>query len=176
MRLHARHLIAALLLPLVGLPAEAQGLDLGINLGGIGINVGGGGSGVNVGVGVGGTGVNVGVGGESGVSVGVDTPGGGVDLSLGGEPDGPEGTGSGITEGWQILTQDEAVTAVSNKKILPLERILVAARLFTDGEVIDAKLINVKGFLLYDLRVLEPDGDVSDLYFYARSGVLVETK
>jgi hypothetical protein len=177
MRLHARHLIAALLLPLSGLPAEAQGLNLGINLGGTGVNVGvGGGSGVNVGVGVGGTGVNVGVGGGTGVSVGVNTPGGGTGLSLGGEPDDPGAGGGGITDGWQVLSQDEAVTAVSNKKILPLERILVAAKLFTDGEVIDAKLINVKGFLLYELKVLEGDGDVSNLYFYARSGVLVETK
>ncbi|HWA17890.1 MAG TPA: hypothetical protein VG757_02740 [Devosia sp.] len=174
MRLHARHLIAALLLPLSGLPAEAQGLNLGVNLGGAGVNVGvGNGHGVNVGVGVGGTNVNVGVGNGNGPPS--DVPGLGLGLFLGGSPDALDNPG-GITDGWEVLTQDEAVTAVSNKKILPLDSILVAAKLFTDGEVIDAKLIEVKGFLLYELKVLEADGDVSDLYFYARSGVLVETK
>ena len=162
MRIHARVIVTALLL-LLCLPAAAQGLDLGVSLGG-----------VSVGVGTGGVSVGVGTPGGGGVSVGVGT--GGVNLDLGGTPDAGGGSAGEITNGWQILSQDEALSAVSAKKIVPLSSILLTLPLFTDGELIDAQLVNVRGFLLYDIKVLEPDGDVSDLYFYARSGIKVATK
>jgi hypothetical protein len=158
MRLRARHTRLygwALLLPLMNLPAAAQGLNLGINLGGI-----------NVGVGVGtpgGTGVNVGVG---GTSVGVNLGGG----------SGGDGSGGAAASTILTLTQQEALDAVANKKVMPLDKVLVAARLFTDGEIIDANLISVNGFLLYAFKVLASSGDVSTIYYYARSGVRVETK
>jgi hypothetical protein len=34
----------------------------------------------------------------------------------------------------------------------------------------------VRGFLLYELKVLEATGDVVDLYFYARSGEVVRAQ
>lgn len=140
----------------------AKALDLGVNLGGldVGVNVGGG-SGVGVDVGVGNSGVNVGLGGDNGISLGVDLDGDGI----------PE-TG---TEGLDVqpLGQDGVLQAVQSNRALPLEDILTRARLVADGEIIDAQLIEVRRILVYEIKVLGKSGDVSELYFYARSGALV---
>jgi uncharacterized membrane protein YkoI len=53
---------------------------------------------------------------------------------------------------------------------------MVIAQLATTGEIIDAALVDINGFLLYVFKVLETSGDVSQLYFYARSGQMVEIR
>lgn len=157
------HLLAALAVAaLASLPlaSGAMALDLGVDLGGLGS-------------------VDVGVGGDSGLDVDVDLGGSdsgvGVDVDLGGS--GGSDSGLDLTSGDDGLTlgQDQASEAVRNHKALPLEDILLRAKLMTDGDIIDAQLIAVQDILLYELKVLGKAGDVSELYFYARSGVPVET-
>jgi hypothetical protein len=137
------------------LPALAQ-IGIDIDIGDVGVDVDiGGGSGVGVDVDLGGTGLDVDIGGSSGSS------GSGTGLGLG--PD------DGLS-----LTSAQALTAVRDHRALPLEDILLRAKLLTDGEIIDAQLIAVQDILLYELKVLGKTGDVSELYFYARSGLPVE--
>lgn len=141
----------------------AQGLGLGVDLGGINVDVGvGGGNGIDLDVGVGGDG-----------GIGVD-----LDVDLGGSGSDGSGAGSepGVGSGTSGLTlgQEATLKAVRDHKALPLEDILLRAKLLTDGEIIDAQLIAVQDILLYELKVLGKAGDVSELYFYARSGVSVE--
>jgi len=155
--------LAAALAAFAALPAWAQGL--GIHLGGINVNIGG--SSV-VGVSVGGTGVSIGSG---GVSIGTAPPaGGGIS--------GTNGTSTGATGAGRVveLSQQASIDAVHAQRALPLDVILAKARAVTNAQVIDAKLIGYGNFLLYDLKVLAETGDVGDLYFYARSGVQVQTR
>lgn len=154
--------------PLLVPGAMAQGLGLGLDLGGISVDVGvGGDSLVGVDVGVGDNSVvdlDIGGSGGSGGGGGGGSGGGGViDLDLAPEADG------------LALGQESALKAVRDKRAIPLEDILLRAQLLTDGDVIDAQLIAVQDVLLYELKVLGKAGDVSELYFYARSGMPVET-
>jgi len=166
--------LATTLAALAASPAWAQGL--GIHLGGINVNIGGS---SGVGVSVGGTGVSVG---SNGVSVG--TPGspgtGGVIDDLFGTPDsgGVVNNLFGTSSSGDVieLSQQAAVDAVHSQRALPLDEILARARTVTTGQVINARLIGYRNFLLYDLKVLGTTGDVSELYFYARSGVQVQTR
>ncbi len=169
LRAMPNRLLAALLAAaLLGLPAPAlaQGLGLGLDLGGLGsvdVDVGGN-SGVGVGVNVGGDDgldVELGLGGDEGLGLDVGVGDGGAGLGL--APDGP------------ALGQQAASAAVKSGRALPLEDILLRAKLLTDGDIIDAQLIAVQDVLLYELKVLGKAGDVSELYFYARSGLPVET-
>jgi hypothetical protein len=65
--------------------------------------------------------------------------------------------------------QDAAVRAVEDLRALPLETIATKVHETTPGEIIDAQLITVDGFLLYEVKVL--DGErLSVDYYYARSG------
>jgi uncharacterized membrane protein YkoI len=73
------------------------------------------------------------------------------------------------------LDQDAALELVRSQRALPLEDIMARARLLVEGEIVDAHLIQVRGFLLYEIKVVDTDGDVSDIYFYARSGERVQT-
>ena len=72
------------------------------------------------------------------------------------------------------LSQEAALQAVRRGRALPLDEIMLRASLITDGDIIDAQLIDVQDVLLYELKVLGKGGRVSDLYFYARSGLPVE--
>lgn len=125
-------------------------------------------------------GVSVG-GGDVGVSVGsgdAGLSGGGV--NGGGSDGGGERGSGGLTSSPDALTgtgneQELALDAVRSARALPLDQIVAAARHHTSGEVIDARLIELRGFLLYELKVIEPGGDVANLYFYARSGEIVRT-
>lgn len=152
------HLLAAIgVAALVSLPlaSGAMALDLG-GLGSVDVGVGGD-SGLDVDIDVGGSG-------DSGVGVDVDLGGsGGGSLDLAPSNDG------------LALGQAQASEAVKNHKALPLEDILLRAQLLTDGDIIDAQLIAVQDVLLYELKVLGKAGDVSELYFYARSGLPVQT-
>src|SRR6218665_1976453 len=153
-----------------------QALDLGLSVGGIDVGVSvGGDSVVGVDVGVGDADVSVGVGGSDGVSVDVGV-GDNELLSIGVDLDG-DGIPETGTEDLDLqLGQEGALKAVQSKRALPLEDILTRARLIADGEIIDAQLIQMDGILVYEIKVLGASGDVSDLYFYARSGGLVAQK
>lgn len=118
-------------------------------------------------------GISVGVGGGPGAGVEVGSGAPSVSVSVGGgDTDGEAATAIPPDE---TLSQDDALAAVANRRAVPLEQIMVAAARLTDGEIIDAQLVTVRGFLLYELKVLETTGDVVELYFYARSGQVVRT-
>lgn len=151
-RLLASILLAAL--AAVTSASRASALDLGVDLGGLGS-------------------VDVGVDGDSGLDVDVDL--GGVDVDLGGSDDSNGGLDLVPGDDGLALGQDQASAAVRSHQALPLEDILLRAKLLTDGDIIDAQLIAVQDVLLYELKVLGKAGDVSALYFYARSGLPVET-
>jgi hypothetical protein len=112
-----------------------------------------------------GIGVSVG-----GTSVGVEAGSGGASASV------SAGGGAETAPGETLSPQDSALEAVRTDRALPLDQIIARAGEVTDGQVIDAQLITLRGFLLYELKVLEPTGDVVDLYFYARSGEAVRTQ
>jgi hypothetical protein len=142
-------------------PAHAQ-LDLGGVVGGVGGAVG------SVGDAVGDTVDGLG-----------NTVEGTVD-GLGNTVEGTLGSGSSATPGAPTptivtLDQNAALELVRAQRALPLEDIMARARLLIEGEIIDAHLIQFRGFLLYELKVVDTDGDVSDIYFYARSGERVQT-
>lgn len=135
--------------------AGANALDLGVSAGGIDVGVS--------------------VGGESGVGVDIGGGGLGVDIDVDLDGDGvPDTSSSGACV--QRLGQEGALQAVKSNRALPLEDILTRARLVANGEIIDAQLIQVRRILLYEIKVLGRSGDVSELYFYARSGALVAQK
>jgi hypothetical protein len=147
--------VAGLLLPS---GAMAQGLDLGLDLGGLGS-------------------VDVGVGGDSGVDLDVDLGGEGglgVDLSLGGSDGGGLDLGLDLDTAAPPLGQNAALQAVRSGRALPLEDIMLRAQLLTDGEIIDAKLVPLQEVLLYEIKVLGKSGDVSELYFFARTGEFLD--
>jgi hypothetical protein len=116
------------------------------------------------------------------VSIGADVGGAGesgtgaVEGAVGGAIEGllsEPGAGQGAAT---ALSQDSAIAAVKSKRAVPLEQIMTTARLHTKGEIVDARLIAVGSFLLYELKVVEGNGDVDELYFYALSGALVQPK
>lgn len=121
----------------------AQGLDLGLDLGGLGS-------------------VDLGVGGDSGLGLDVELGGSGGGLGLSLDTVGPP------------LGQKAALQAVRNRQALPLEDIMLRAKLITDGEVIDAQLVSLQEVLLYEIKVLGTSGDVSELYFFARTGEFLD--
>lgn len=142
--------LAGLLLPS---HAMAQ-IGLGLDLGGLGS-------------------VDVGVGGESGldldVDLGGDDSGLGLDLELGGS-----GGGLGLETAGRPLGQKAALQAVRSGQALPLEEIMLRAKLLTDGEIIDAQLVSLQDVLLYELKALGKSGEVSELYFFARTGEFLD--
>lgn len=116
---------------------------------------------------------------QVGVDVGgaVDDATGAVDGAAGAVGDTVGGAVESITpgDGAATLDQNGAIEAVESRRALPLEQIMTKARLHTQGEIVDAQLVSVKGFLLYELKVVEANGDVDELYFYALSGERVQT-
>lgn len=71
------------------------------------------------------------------------------------------------------VDQDLALEAVESNRAVPLETITEAIKATDAGEVIDAQLITVNNFLLYEVTVLSDTGKVSKIYYYARSGLRV---
>lgn len=67
-------------------------------------------------------------------------------------------------------TQDRATQAVRTGQAVPLDRVLRPALEQTGGSLIDTQLFVVDGFLLYELKILLPDGMLDTLYYYARTG------
>jgi uncharacterized membrane protein YkoI len=147
-------------LSLLAAPVQAQGLGLGLDLGGLGS-------------------VDLGVGGGNGIDLDVDLGEDDLlDLELGG--DGDSGLDldlnldADLSNPSLVLTQEAALTAVRRGRALPLDEIMLRASLIIEGEIIDAQLMEVRNVLLYELKVLGKSGKVSDVYFYARSGLPVE--
>lgn len=66
--------------------------------------------------------------------------------------------------------EETALDAVEQGRALPLEAITARIRETTPGTIIDAELMTVQGFLLYEVKVLQADGSVARLYYYAQSG------
>ncbi|MHB1102228.1 MAG: PepSY domain-containing protein [Devosia sp.] len=112
------------------------------------------------------------------VDVDVDL-GGTVDDATGAVGDTVQGAVEGIAPGAAgaaaTLDQNGAIEAIKSHRALPLEQIMTKVRFHTTGEIVDAQLIQLDGFLLYELKVVEANGDVDELYFYALSGGLVQT-
>src|SRR5689334_22081741 len=92
---------------------------------------------------------------------------GGVSVSVGGSSSTASAATSGATattKSTSTSEQEAALAAVKSQHAVGLDKIYAAARQYAQGDIIDAKLITVRGFLLYDLKVLDTKGDVSDLY------------
>ena len=103
-------------------------------------------------------------------------PGGGGAHGHDGSRDGrPPGRPPG-DNGPLPLEQDEALHAVQSAAALPLDRIVAAARHLTDGRIVDARLTNAGGALLYRLTVLEASGEVRAFYFYAVTAQLARVE
>jgi uncharacterized membrane protein YkoI len=95
--------------------------------------------------------------------------GGGNPATPGGNPPGGQGASSG-GPGGRPSDAEFALEAVRNNRALPLAEILAIARPAVAGEVIDARLVTVRGFLVYEVKFLTREGQVSRSYYYARSG------
>lgn len=70
--------------------------------------------------------------------------------------------------------QDAARDAVENGDAVSLEVLLSNAPLPDGSQLVEAQLVRVGGFLLYELRVLEADGQLHSLYYDATTGMPVE--
>ncbi len=66
-----------------------------------------------------------------------------------------------------------ALEAVQSGRAVPLETILPDLEARTGGQMIDARLVSLRGFLLYEIKVLTPGGRVDVRYYYAQSGLPV---
>lgn len=149
---HRFWLVLACLAGVLTPSAATAQIGLGLDLGGLGS-------------------VDVGVGGDEGIGVDVDLGGDGglgVDLNVGGG--GNDGVGLGLETAGKPLGQKAALQAVRSGKALPMEEIMLRARLMTDGEIIDAQLVSLQDVLLYEIKALAKSGDVSELYFLAQTG------
>ena len=76
-----------------------------------------------------------------------------------------------------IVVPDEQAAvreAVKAKRALPLEVITALVQEASSGRILDIQLVSLKGVLLYDVTVIEADGLVRRLYYYARSGLVVD--
>jgi len=67
-------------------------------------------------------------------------------------------------------TQDHARDAVSAGKAVSLASLLPDLQERAGGEVIDAELLNIQNILVYSIKVLRPNGRVTQEYYYAQSG------
>lgn len=70
-------------------------------------------------------------------------------------------------------SQGIALRAVQSGAAVPLDTIVQGLADRAAGQLIDAQLIEVNGFLLYSIKVMSPTGRVSTQYFYARTGLAV---
>jgi len=67
-------------------------------------------------------------------------------------------------------TPDHARDAVKAGQAVSLGSLLPDIEARAPGEIIDAELLNVRGFLVYAIRVLRDTGRVTTEYYYAQSG------
>ncbi len=100
---------------------------------------------------------------------------------------GPEGTAPYLPAGLRRLMeadgpvatirplgQERVLEAVRTRRALPLAQLLERAGMAGDGRLIDARLVQAGSFLLYEIKLIAPSGDVRQRYYYARSGLPVE--
>lgn len=100
--------------------------------------------------------------------------GNGGQSNAGGNGNGGEnpagGGNSGEAKGAGKADEDVALEAVRSEDALPLRDILQSVRHSTNDKVIDAQLFSMGDDLVYEVKVMAPDGHVSRLYYYAKSG------
>lgn len=88
-----------------------------------------------------------------------------------------QGHGSGprdANKGPEVTIPDHEVArrAVESGAAKPLSEIIASAGTVAPGNILDAELVTVNGFLLYRVKVFQ-GGEVKNLYFYAKSGLPV---
>jgi uncharacterized membrane protein YkoI len=69
-----------------------------------------------------------------------------------------------------VLDDRASLAAVTAGKAISLEKILVAARGRVHGKIINVRLLNRGGALVYEVKGLSPSGVVVNHYFQAKSG------
>ena len=79
----------------------------------------------------------------------------------------------GTATGGGELSENEVLAAVKRGSAVSLESLLPDVRSRTGGEIINAKLQETRGSLLYAVTVLTPGGKVVTEYYRARSGLHV---
>ncbi|MFT4014773.1 MAG: hypothetical protein QM682_15540 [Paracoccus sp. (in: a-proteobacteria)] len=89
---------------------------------------------------------------------------------------GPAGPGSRAPGSRRLSDQETARRAVERREALPLERIIASLRAYSAGQVVDAALVRHGGVLYYRLTVLEPLGEVREMFFVASTGEAVELR
>ena len=55
-------------------------------------------------------------------------------------------------------------------KIIPLEQILIKARQQHEGRLIEAELLSNKGLYVYEVELLDSNGQVREMFFNAETG------
>ena len=73
----------------------------------------------------------------------------------------------------EYLSQDFAREAVNAGQAVSLISLVPDIQARTGGEIIDAEMLNVRGMLVYAVRVLQPSGRVTSEFYYARSGIYI---
>lgn len=160
-------LLVGAIIPLV-VSVEAAAQPANSNAGGNGNgNAGGNGNGNADGA----SGSNAG-GNGNGAGGGNGHGGGDASSNAGGDGNGNGGPSGPANAHPSVPDQDVARQAVESGAARPLADIIETARKTYPGDVLDARLVTVKGFLLYELKVLEGQV-VRKVYFYARSGLPV---
>jgi uncharacterized membrane protein YkoI len=88
---------------------------------------------------------------------------------------GAENERGGLNEGDDEVHEHEAVRGmVGQGDILPLEQILQNARQHRAGRVLEIELEDKSGELVYEVEILDDNGEVWEMKFDARSGALLE--
>ena len=82
----------------------------------------------------------------------------------------PGGSQLPVQETAVAFSEDEARDAVNAGHTVSLGSLLPDVVQRTGGELIDAQLLRVDGFLVYALKVLSAEGRVTTEYYYAQSG------
>lgn len=68
------------------------------------------------------------------------------------------------------LGHSASIAAVKAGKAISLEKVLAAARGRLQGKIINIRLLDRRGVLVYEVKGLSSDGVVDNQYFEARSG------
>lgn len=91
--------------------------------------------------------------------------------------DGPNGASHGPgAAASSPVDQDEALRAVERGEAVPLSQIVtIAEGRPQGGHVVNARLVRIEDFLLYQLTMLDDTGRSWRDYYYARSGNPVES-
>jgi len=79
-----------------------------------------------------------------------------------------------LTPGMSDEDHQEARRLMELGEILPLEEILKAARAEQSGRVIAVELENKKGRHVYEVELLNAQGEVWELYFDAKTSELIK--